>query len=244
MASRVEESYRLNLLIDLARICSPPVIISGLLSFVFPPVWHDGFFLRSLWHVLISVAYWTINIRHTEWKNHREAKNLGAVYIPKLKGKWQGNLDIVLSYGFFTLLPLTLTHRVIVRSRLTRTYEEGYAMENFEQFFGDSDTYNLGAMWTDKYITRNHRIMEALLATKFDSFWKGGEIKSMWDNCFRSLRTMFSLLYPICLQQVFRIIWRRNTHVQRCRREGAESFIATLLWYLQRNHLGVFIHPP
>ena len=56
-----------------------------------------------------------------------------------------------------------------------RIMKEGYAIEHFQQYLDEygCDTLNLGLWWQDTYITRNHRTIQAMLATNFDNFGKG-----------------------------------------------------------------------
>ncbi|KAF8331890.1 cytochrome P450 [Cantharellus anzutake] len=158
-------NYRLYLLIDLTKLFGPLTVVTYVvISLIIPHSICVGYLTRSLWTILISIAYWSIETQYTHYMNVREAKKRGAVLVPKLKGKWPGNLDII--------------------SASMKKHEEGYALENMEQFFGDNDTFNLGAMWTDTYFTRNHHIMQAILATHFNSFHKGPELNMMLRGVF------------------------------------------------------------
>ncbi|KAF8338716.1 cytochrome P450 [Cantharellus anzutake] len=170
MPSFLEYNYRIHLLLVLARYFIPPLLIaSALLSFL-PSLLSDGFFLRSLWHLWICLAYWMVNVKYADWKNHNEARKMGGVYLPRLKGKWPGNLDIALS--------------------LAQPSEEGYVLEDFERMFtslGSGDevtTFNLGTLWEDTYVTRDHRVMQTMLATRFDDFWKGHELRMRTKGSF------------------------------------------------------------
>ena len=52
-------------------------------------------------------------------------------------------------------------------------------MDYVETFFEklNTDTFNLRVLWTDLYWTKNHRIMQSMLATDFEHYVKGPENK-------------------------------------------------------------------
>ncbi|KAF8338717.1 cytochrome P450 monooxygenase CYP63 [Cantharellus anzutake] len=170
MPSILNYNYRIHLLLELARDFIPPLLIASVLLSFLPSLLSDGFFLRSLWRLLICLAYWTVNVKYADWKNHNEAKKMGVVYLPRLKGKWPGNLDIALSQAQLS--------------------EEGYVLENFERMFtslGTGDevtTFNLGTLWEDIYVTRDHRVMQTVLATSSDYFWKGPDLRIKTQGSF------------------------------------------------------------
>ncbi|KAF8338719.1 cytochrome P450 [Cantharellus anzutake] len=170
MSSSLKYNYRVQLLLELAKDFIPPLLIASLLLSFLPSLLSDGFFLQSLWRLLICIVYWTVNVKYTDWKNGNEAKKMGGVYLPRLKGKWPGNLDIALS--------------------LAKLSEEGYVLESFERLFAspgggdDVTTFNLGTLWRDTYVTRDHRVMQAVLATEFDNFWKGPEFRMRTRRSF------------------------------------------------------------
>ncbi|KAF8313151.1 cytochrome P450 [Cantharellus anzutake] len=170
MSSSLKYNYRVQLILELAKDFIPPLLIASLLLSFLPSLLTDGLFLQSLWRLSICIAYWTVNVKYTDWKNGNEAKKTGGVYLPRLKGKWPGNLDIALSLAKFS--------------------EEGYVLESFERLFaspGGGDevtTFNLGTLWRDTYVTRDHRVMQAVLATEFDNFWKGPEFRMRTRRSF------------------------------------------------------------
>ncbi|KAF8332799.1 uncharacterized protein EI90DRAFT_707231 [Cantharellus anzutake] len=160
----LERNYRVDIIVDLVRLFGPPILIfSAVVSFIVPRTVLAANFSRPLLYVLISVLYWTAKVQITQWRYRQEAKKLGAVCFPKLRGKWPGNLDIIY-LGM-------------------RSLKEGYIADS-EEFFGDGDTFNMGAFWTNIYVTRSPTFIQHALATEPD-FFPMGE-----DQC-TSLHGMF-----------------------------------------------------
>lgn len=77
---------------------------------------------------LVAVA----RILYTDYTQTREAQRMGAILIPRVVGKWPGNIDIVF--------------------RLFADLNSGYMQDVFLELFHEyqSTTLNLRIFWTDK----------------------------------------------------------------------------------------------
>ncbi|KAF8331895.1 cytochrome P450 monooxygenase CYP63 [Cantharellus anzutake] len=123
--------------------------------FILPSDFRASLLLRLVLYVVSCLGYWTVKVQYTRFKHSREAAKLGAVLPPRMKGKWPGNVDIVL--------------------RSLDILREGYSTEHYQQFLDENgcDTLNLGLWWEDSFVTRNHHTVQMMLATNFDNFMKG-----------------------------------------------------------------------
>jgi len=85
----------------------------------------------------------------------REASRLGARTIPRVVGKWPGNIDIVL--------------------RLVADLKSGYMQDVFLELFHEYQctTLNLRIFWMDKLITMDHEHQKYIFATGFPHFYRG-----------------------------------------------------------------------
>ena len=78
----------------------------------------------------VSIPIWfTVRVQFREWKHHREAKRLGARLVPRIRGRWPGNVDVLLR---------------IMKSRNTH-YIMDWAKEMMEE--AGSTTINTGILW-------------------------------------------------------------------------------------------------
>ncbi len=98
--SFLKYNYRVDFLLLLARIFFPPTVLVFVLSLldVVPKFMMSNPFLTILSHALVYVAYWTANVQYKQFRNEREAKSLGAILPVRLRGKWPGNIDVVVEY--------------------------------------------------------------------------------------------------------------------------------------------------
>ena len=176
MHSLFYKNYRLAFLVTLANLFLPPTgIIIVLTRFILPHHFTANILSRVILGIATCLAYWTFSFHYAQFKHSREAARLGGVLPPRMKGKWPGNADIVLrSISSSFLLVWKKTDGLCLTSSL-RIMKEGYAVEHFQQYLDEygCDTLNLGLWWQDTYITRNHHIVQAMLATNVDNFRKG-----------------------------------------------------------------------
>ncbi len=174
MFSFFYKNYRLIFLYTLANLFLPPTIIALVITrFILPYRFTESILLRVIWGIATCLGYWTFSFQYTLFKHSREAARLGGVLPPRMKGKWLGNADIVLR--FYHHPSPSFEEELTHSPSSVKTIKEGYAVEHFQQYLDeyDCDTLNLGLWWQDTYVTRNHHIVQAMLATNFDNFRKG-----------------------------------------------------------------------
>lgn len=112
-----------------------------------------------------------IRTRYSVWKQDRAAIRLNVKPIPRVRGKWPGNLDIVL--------------------RMVKVFEHGYVFQGFSELFEEYQctTLNTRIFWTDQVrlftfsydykliitqiITMDERVLEFVSLTGFQHFEKG-----------------------------------------------------------------------
>ncbi|KAF8331980.1 cytochrome P450 [Cantharellus anzutake] len=159
MATIFERNYRLGIVVDIAKALAPPAFASYVIVHrILPPSIVGGFFYQACWHYWIIAVFWLLWDQFEQWKGRREAERMSAVYLPRVKGKWLGNLD----------LGITMLNGM----------REGYMSESLEQFFGDNETINFGVFWTDVYVSRNPAVAQTVLTQTFENFQKGSELRS------------------------------------------------------------------
>ncbi|EMD41297.1 hypothetical protein CERSUDRAFT_109895 [Gelatoporia subvermispora B] len=101
----------------------------------------------ALWFALLPV--------YNLWRGERYAAQQHAESIPRVKGRWPGNIDVML--------------------KLTKDLRAGYVLQAFNELLDEhgTDTLNTRIMWKDTIITRDDTVMRAIHATHFNSFERG-----------------------------------------------------------------------
>ncbi|KAF8722643.1 hypothetical protein AX14_009726 [Amanita brunnescens Koide BX004] len=97
-----------------------------------------------------------IRISLKGWKDRLDAATMGAQLVPKLAGKWLGNLDILL--------------------KVKEVWASGYPSDHLEDvidFYGP--VFNLPIMYTDLYMTASPEHVKSMLVTDFPNYVKGEE---------------------------------------------------------------------
>ncbi|KAF8314506.1 cytochrome P450 monooxygenase CYP63 [Clavulina sp. PMI_390] len=151
-----KRNYRVYIAVVFLNLLVPPIALAALVSHFLLP--QD---LARTYHVLLYLLatpiYWTVRIQYGDWANQKVAKRLGAVVAPEARGKWPGNLDVLL--------------------RVAKIKQTSYASTEmdalFDEFGPDVHTVNFRVLWQDALLTRDHLVMKQVLATGFDDFVKG-----------------------------------------------------------------------
>ncbi|KAG6908239.1 hypothetical protein DXG01_005632 [Tephrocybe rancida] len=99
-----------------------------------------------------------------DWTQHREAQQLGVKLIPRVAGKWPGNIDVLL--------------------KMLKAFKTAYVVDVYLQMFEEyrCTTLNLYILWTDQIITMDHEHTKFVLATGFNNFWRGYAQKERMEN--------------------------------------------------------------
>ncbi|KAG6811218.1 hypothetical protein H0H92_008479 [Tricholoma furcatifolium] len=154
--------FRTRLFFDLCNTIAVPVIVlSLLLNF-------SGHRLPGLFVVpsqLASIIVWAFAKRTLlDLRQRREAKQLGAKPIPRVVGKWPGNIDVLL--------------------KMLKAFKTAYVVDVYQQLFDEYQctTLNLYIFWADQIVTMDHEHVKFVLATGFNHFWRGYAQKERMEN--------------------------------------------------------------
>ncbi|KAI0935578.1 hypothetical protein AcV5_003967 [Taiwanofungus camphoratus] len=148
--------YRTRFFLGLARSLLPPFALTYL--FLAIVVHHTSFDAVSVLAYLVSPCVWvTITSRYQNWSNDRRANALGATPIPRVVGKWPGNVDVML--------------------RFAKDLRQGYTLQAMGELLDEynCDTLNTRILWKDTVITRDDLHMRSVHAVDFESYERGLE---------------------------------------------------------------------
>ncbi|OCH88847.1 cytochrome P450 monooxygenase CYP63 [Obba rivulosa] len=101
----------------------------------------------ALWFALLPA--------YNLWSSGRYAAQHSAEGVPRVKGRWPGNIDVML--------------------KLAKDLRAGYVLQAFDELLDEygTDTLNTRIMWKDTIITRDDAVMRAIHSTHFNSFERG-----------------------------------------------------------------------
>lgn len=153
--------YRVRLLVDLFQSIGMPVLaLSNVLSF-----FQYRLGLLAIPSYLGIVLFWAVlRGAYTEHKKKQEAKALGARPIPRVIGKWPGNIDILL--------------------KMMRAFKTSYVLDVYLQLFEEYQctTLNTRILWRDTIISMDQQHAKYVLATGFQNFWRGKAQKERMET--------------------------------------------------------------
>jgi len=144
--------YRTRLILDLCRTFILP---SAVLVFAVQITGKGlGLFTIPL-HVFFAIVCAIARDIYSNTVQLKEAKQLGAKPIPRIIGKWPGNIDILL--------------------RMMRAFRTSYVLDVYLQLFEEYQctTLNTRILWVDNIITMDQEHSKFVLATGFHHFWRG-----------------------------------------------------------------------
>ncbi|KAG9087188.1 hypothetical protein FRC06_002688, partial [Ceratobasidium sp. 370] len=149
-------NHRRALLTSLARFIGLPVTL------VYVGFGFSKFHSTSWLHtILVGILYifsvplfWSVrNVVRLRLQD-REARRLGARPIPRIKGKWPGNIDVLVD--------------------MFKTMQKGYIGEWVHKMsLTYGPTFNTRVFWEDVIFTIDHDVIKFALATGFEHFEKG-----------------------------------------------------------------------
>ncbi|TDL23414.1 cytochrome P450 monooxygenase CYP63 [Rickenella mellea] len=155
-----DTSYRAKLCLDLLKLFVPPLLvlsqilrISGVrLGYATIPA---SLLAIILWGTLRNIYY--------DIQQSRNAKRYGAKTIPRIKGKWPGNIDVLL--------------------RMMKAFKSAYVLDVYLELFKEyqSTALNTRIFWIDQIITMDEEHMKFILATGFNHFWRGYNQKRRFE---------------------------------------------------------------
>ncbi|KIM44015.1 hypothetical protein M413DRAFT_67983 [Hebeloma cylindrosporum] len=145
-------NYRARVLLDLFHILVvPAVALSLVLSFF---QCRLGF-LSLPTHLCFIVLWAATKGVLSQAKQDREARSLGARSIPRVVGKWPGNIDVLL--------------------RMMHAFKTSYVLDVYLELFEEYQctTLNIPILWSNNIISMDHGHIKFVLATGFQWFWRG-----------------------------------------------------------------------
>jgi len=122
--------YRKRILISLAKaFIVPPLLTTLALHLICRSIFLSLYLPLVLLSIPIAIA---LRSQYTLWCHDREAASMGAKPITRVRGRWPGNLDVVL--------------------RLLKSFESGYVLQGFEDLFAEygCTTLNTRFFWDDQ----------------------------------------------------------------------------------------------
>ncbi|KAF8472289.1 cytochrome P450 monooxygenase CYP63 [Russula ochroleuca] len=145
--------YRKRILISFARaLIVPPLLTSLLLRIVGGSLSLFIYLPLALLSIPIAIG---LRSQYSQWSQDREAASMGAKPITRVRGRWPGNLDIVL--------------------RLLKSFESGYVLQGFADLFAEYGcaTLNTRFFWDDQIISMDEKVFRFVAHTGFTHFEKG-----------------------------------------------------------------------
>ena len=129
VASMHPKHYRIRMFFD---ICRGFIVPSAVLSLVTSQT-NIRLGCMTLPCHIFAVLLWTgARILYAEWMQPREARKLGAIPIPRVNGKWPGNVDVLFS--------------------MMRSFKTSYLFDTYLNLFEEYQctTLNLRILWEDQ----------------------------------------------------------------------------------------------
>ncbi|KAF8811334.1 cytochrome P450 monooxygenase CYP63 [Phlegmacium glaucopus] len=154
-------NYRARFLLDLFRVFILPIVV---LSLVLSALHcRPGFFSIPL-HLVFILSWAIVKGAYEESRHDRDAKSLGAKAIPRVVGKWPGNVDLLF--------------------RMMRAFDSSYILDVYLQLFEEYQctTLNLRILWCDNIITMDQEHSKFVVATGFQYFWRGDSQKERLES--------------------------------------------------------------
>jgi hypothetical protein len=86
-------NYRLVFLVMVLKTVVPPLAMAAVICRI--ASWTYSFY-SVLTYVLAIPTYLTIRIQYDSYIKQHDAARRGAILVPEVKGKWIGNVDLIL----------------------------------------------------------------------------------------------------------------------------------------------------
>jgi hypothetical protein len=93
-------NYRIELLLGVSQIFIPSLLLGRGFVWAFP---YSIGLLQIPLYLAASIAIIIFRIQYDRFYQRRDSAQRGAVLAPEIKGRWPGNLDILLKYAVATL---------------------------------------------------------------------------------------------------------------------------------------------
>jgi hypothetical protein len=126
--------YRKRILVSLAKAIVLPPLLTCLAFRIACPSLSVWYYLPlAFLNIQLSIV---IRSHYSVWAQDRDAARLGAQTIPRVCGRWPGNLDVVL--------------------RMLKSFESDYVLQGFADLFDEygCTTLNTRFFWDDQVYSR------------------------------------------------------------------------------------------
>ncbi|KAL0948004.1 hypothetical protein HGRIS_010626 [Hohenbuehelia grisea] len=153
--------YRTRLFLDFCRALGlPSVALSALL---WSTDTHLHWCLLPLAYLAFAITWAIGKGARNNLLQSREACQLDARPIPRVVGKWPGNIDVLL--------------------RMLKAFRTSYVLDVYLQLFEEyhCTTLNTRILWCDNIITMDQEHSKFVLATGFQQFWRGRNQKERME---------------------------------------------------------------
>ncbi|GLB42805.1 putative cytochrome p450 [Lyophyllum shimeji] len=153
--------YRVRFFCDVFRtILLPVLVLSATLRFFGRRL---GLFTIPV-HLVFVVCWAGIRGAILKYIQDREAERLGAKPIPRVVGKWPGNIDVLL--------------------KMLKAFKTSYVGDVYLKLFEEygCTTLNTRILWSDMIITMDQEHSKFVLATGFSHFWRGRSQKERMET--------------------------------------------------------------
>jgi len=154
-------NYRFRILKDILQaLVVPPVLVSLCCRTL--NLWFGWWSIPA--HLLAIPLAVFIRVQYSDFVQARQARQLGARPIPRVVGKWPGNIDVML--------------------KLKKGLASQYICEPFLDLFEEYQctTLNTRFLWVDNIITMDQEHSKCVLATGFGHFWRGTAQRERLEN--------------------------------------------------------------
>ncbi|KAF8063490.1 cytochrome P450 monooxygenase CYP63 [Lyophyllum atratum] len=153
--------YRVRLCLDLCRTIVLPVLVLSVVLRFFQT--RLGSFAVPV-HLGFVIAWASAKGAISKRLQDREAARLGAKSIPRIVGKWPGNIDILV--------------------KMLKAFKTSYVLDVYLKLFEEYEctTLNTRILWSDHIISMDQEHAKFVLATGFRHFWRGRAQKERMET--------------------------------------------------------------
>ncbi len=94
-----EANYRVQFLFNLVGLLLPPLATAWVLFLTaIPSNLPHVIIFRRMFFCAVCITYWTAKVQYQLYKKRSEAKRLGVSLPPEPRGRWIGNIDLIIEY--------------------------------------------------------------------------------------------------------------------------------------------------
>ncbi|KAG6337191.1 hypothetical protein ID866_1905 [Astraeus odoratus] len=154
-------NFRIRVVKDIVHLLLVPPLALSLCARIAHV--HLGWW-SPLAYLLSIILAGVMRVQYNDLAQRREAKQLGARLIPRVVGKWPGNIDVMLK----------------LRKGLSTGYIYQSYLELFEEY--QCTTINTRFLWMDNVISMDQEHCKYVLATGFNHFWRGTAQKERLES--------------------------------------------------------------